>query len=69
MDVDGRVRVWRGMPIPYGVSGQSWFLCSNIESLRRGLSDPQGRRDMYEKGAEIGCSWTYRSRWKRSQEA
>lgn len=39
--------------IPSGVSGQSWFLCSNIESSRRmGYVKVEGTR--YKKGAEAG---------------
>lgn len=39
--------------IPSGVSGQSWFLCSNIESSRRmGYVKAVGTR--YKKGAEAG---------------
>jgi len=37
--------------IPFGMSGQSWFLCSNIESSRRiGYVEVEGTR--YKKGAE-----------------
>lgn len=39
--------------IPSGISEQSWFLCSNIESSRRTeYVEVEGTR--YKKGAEAG---------------